>query len=111
MILANTLKKISYETRWEIIKHFRTASGGDAISRILILQVARLAAILLVACVWVAFILSTGLFTVAFVILLGAVIGSTQFFLPKGLNRVHLPSALILTLLGGVFCNVFAGFL
>ena len=81
MILSSTLKKTSFEARWEIIKHFRAASGGDALSRILTLHVARLATVFLVTCLWVVFTLSTGHLTVAFVVLLGVVIGCTQFFM------------------------------
>ena len=109
MILANTLKKTSHETRWEIIKHFRAASGGDSLSRILTLHVARLASVLLVTCLWVVFTLSTGFFTVAFVVLLGIAIGCTPFLMPIGMNRFYLPSALVLTLLSGIISNVLAG--
>ena len=109
MILSSTLKKTSFEVRWEIIKHFRATSGGDALSRILTLQVARLATVFLVTCLWVAFTLSTGHLTAAFVVLLGVAIGCTQFFIPKGINRFYLPSALVLTLLGGIISNVLAG--
>ena len=109
MILSSTLKKTSFEVRWEIIKHFRATSGGDALSRILTLHVARLAIVFLVTCLWVAFTLSTGHLTGAFVVLLGVAIGCTQFFIPKGINRFYLPSALVLTLLGGIISNVLAG--
>jgi hypothetical protein len=81
MILSSTLKKTSFEARWEIIKHFRAASGGDVLSRILTLHVARLATVLLVPCLWVVFTLSTGHLTVAFVVLLGVAIACTQFFM------------------------------
>jgi len=109
MILSSTLKKTSFEVRWEIIKHFRATSDEDALSRILTLHVARLAIVFLVTCLWVAFTLSTGHLTAAFVVLLGVAIGCTQFFIPKGVNRFYLPSALVLTLLGGIISNVLAG--
>ena len=103
------VKNTSFEARGEIIKPFSAASGGDALSRILTLHVARLAIVFLVTCLWVAFTLSTGHLTAAFVVLLGVAIGCTQFFIPKGVNRFYLPSALVLTLLGGIISNVLAG--
>jgi len=103
------VKKTSFEARWETIKPFSAASGGDDLSCILTLHVARLATVFLVTCLWVAFTLSTGHLTVVFVVLLGVAIGCTQFFMPKGMNRFYLPSAFMLTLLGGIISNVLAG--
>ena len=86
------VKNNSFEARWEIIKHFSTASGGGDLSRILTLHVARLATVFLVTCLWVVFTLSPGHLTVAFVVVLGVALVRTQFFMPKGINRFYLPS-------------------
>ena len=77
------VKNTSFEARGEIIKPFSAASGGDALSRILTLHVARLATVFLVTCLWVVFTLSTGHLTVAFVVLLSVAIGCTHFFTLK----------------------------
>jgi hypothetical protein len=66
-------------------------------------------ATVLIAGIWVFFTWLTGVFTVAFVILLGAAIGSVHLLRPKGVQRFNLPSALMLTLFGGIVSNVLAG--
>jgi len=109
MILKNKRKQAFFMERWEIIKYFRTATDGDALSQILILQLARVMATFLVAGIWVFFTWLTGFFTVAFVILIGAAIGCVHLLTPKGIQRFNLPSALMLTLFGGIVSNVLAG--
>lgn len=109
MRTIKTLHKPYLKVRWEIIKYFRALSKRDGIYRTLSLLVVRLTVILMVASLWIAFTLSTGIFTTVFLILLGVGIGCTPSLMPKGLNRFHLPSALLLTLLGGLLCNMLAG--
>ena len=109
MILKNRGKQAFFMERWEIIKYFRTASDRDTTGQILILHLARLMVTLLVAGIWVFFTWLTGVFTVAFVILLGVAIGSVHLLISKGFQRFNLPSALVLTLFGGIVSNVLAG--
>ena len=109
MFLKSNFKKEFFMVRLEIIKYFRTASDGDALSQIQILQLARVMATFLVAGIWVFFTWLTGFFTVAFVILIGAAIESVHLLTPKGIQRFNLPSALMLTLFGGIVSNVLAG--
>ena len=109
MIFKNKVKQAFFMERWEIIKYFRTASEGDALGQLLILHLARVMATFLVAGIWVFFTWLTGVFTVAFVILLGASIGSVHLLTPKGIQRFNLPSALVLTLFGGIVSNIMAG--
>ena len=109
MILKNRGKQAFFMERWEIIKYFRTASDGDTLGQILILHLARVMATFLVAGTWVFFTWLTSVFTVAFVILLGVAIGSVHLLISKGFQRFNLPSALVLTLFGGIVSNVLAG--
>jgi len=69
----------------------------------------RLLSITAITGLWIYLVLSTGFFSVAMVILIGIGIGSVHRLLPRTMQRPHLPCALIMTLVGGVLANVFAG--
>jgi len=58
---------------------------------------------------WVALTLTTGFFSVAPVILIGAAVGGVHLVLPGNLQRAHLPSTILAALLGGVLANILTG--
>lgn len=109
MKLSKFLLKTSFLDRWLLIKHSKDFVQSDSLSQILKLYIARFVAILLTATIWVAFTLTTGIFTVGIVILLGVAIGVAHFPLRQKPHRFHLLGALLLTIAGGILCNVLAG--
>jgi len=96
-------------SRWHAFTHPVSDRKAEKTCRLLCLYGVRSIALVAVACAWVALTLSTGIFSVAMVILIGAAIGSVHLALPGALRRPHLPSALTMTFLGGLLANVLAG--
>lgn len=95
--------------RWLIFEHTRSSASTVAGNELVFLYGLRFLAIIATAWIWVSITLSSGIFTVAMVAFLGVLIGSSHFLLGKGNKRFHLPGALMLTLFGGLLCNVLAG--
>ena len=114
-VLGDTMKflkvllKTSFLDRWLLVKHSKDFVPPDSLTLILKLYVARFVATLLTAIIWVAFTLTTGIFTVGMVVLLGVAIGSAHFSLRQKPHRFHLLGALLMTIAGGMLCNVLAG--
>ncbi|MDG5469223.1 hypothetical protein P9J64_12920 [Deltaproteobacteria bacterium IMCC39524] len=109
MKFSNVLLKTSFLDRWLLIKHSKNFVQPDSLAQFLKLYTARFVATLLTATIWVAFTLTTGIFTVGIVILLGVAIGVAHFPLRQKPHRFHLLGALLLTIAGGMLCNVLAG--
>jgi len=97
------------EPLWHAFTHPVSDRKTEKPGRLVFLYSVRGIALVSVSCVWVAFTLSTGIFTVAMVMLIGGSIGFAHLALPEALRRPHLPSALTMTLLGGLLANVLAG--
>ena len=109
MSFSNVLYKTTFPDRWLLVKHSKDFVEFDTIPLTLKLYDVRLVAILATLFIWVCITLLTGFFTVGLVFLLGVAIGSVHLLLRQKPHRFHLLSALFLTNLGGVVCNVFAG--
>lgn len=109
MSYLNVLEKTSLPERWLIVKHSQDFVESDSTLLILKLYAVRFVATLFTAAAWVAFTLSTGIFTVGTVILFGAAIGSSHFFLHQKPHRFHLLNALFMTVAGGVLSSLLAG--
>ena len=109
MNLQNTFGNTFFGERWLIFEHTRSSASKVSGHQLVFLYGLRSLAIIATAWIWVSITLSTGIFTVAMVVFLGALIGSSHFLLGKGNKSFHLPSALLLTLCGGLLCNVLAG--
>jgi uncharacterized membrane protein SpoIIM required for sporulation len=109
MKFSNILLKTSFLDRWLLVKHSKDFVQPDSLAQILKLYIARFVATLLIATIWVAFTLTTGIFTVGIVVLLGVAIGVAHFPLRQKPHRFHLLGALLLTIAGGLLCNVLAG--
>jgi len=73
------------------------------------LYMVRILVLSLGAIAWIAMILVTGIFSVAPLIVIGIAVGSAHRFLPFKFHRAHLPSAMYITLFGGLLANVLAG--
>lgn len=109
MNFPNLLEKTSFFDRWLLVKHSKDFVQSDPPIILLKLYILRLAAILLVAAIWVTFTLLSGFFTVGVVILIGGATGIAHFFTKIKPHRFHILSALLLTFACGVICNVLAG--
>ncbi len=94
MSYLNVLKKTSFLDRWLLVKHSKAFVPPDSLTLILKLYAARFVATLLMAIIWVGFTLTTGIFTVGMVILLGVAIGGAHFPLRQKPHRFHLLGAL-----------------
>jgi len=95
--------------RWLAFMHPVSDRKAEETSRLLYLYGVRALALVAGTCLWVAMTLSTGIFSVAMVIPIGVAIGVAHLALTRALRRPHLPSALAVTLLGGLLANVLAG--
>ena len=109
MKFSKALLKTSFLDRWLLVKYSKNFIPSASLTLILKLYIARFVATLLITIIWVAFTLTTGIFTVGMVILLGVAIGSVHFPLRQKPHRFHLLSALLMTIAGGMLCNVLAG--
>lgn len=105
----NIFEKTSFLDRWLLVKHSKDFVEPDSMLLILKLYAVRFVAVLLVAVTWATVTLSTGIFTVGMVIMLGMATGSAHFLLGQRPQRFHLLNALLVTVFGGVLCNVLAG--
>jgi len=73
------------------------------------IYVARVVALIVATCLWIVLTLASGLFTVAMVIVIGALVGNAHHLLGSMPRRAHHSSALLLTIVGGIGANVLAG--
>lgn len=109
MNLQDTFGNTFFGERWLIFEHTKSSASKLAWEQIIFLYGLRTLAIIATALIWISITLSTGIFTVSLVVFLGVLIGSSHFLLGKGNKHFHLPSALLLTICGGLICNVLAG--
>ena len=109
MSILDILGRTSIIDRCILVKHSKDFITPDSISTVLKLFTIRATAILATTGIWVSITLLTGFFTVGLVVLLGMAVGSSHFLLQHKPQRYHLLSALLMTVFGGVICNVFAG--
>jgi len=109
--MLNTLT-IGYSTvkdRLMIAKSVSASLPRNDTKSIFMLYGVRALAVMGVAGIWVVLTLTTGIFTVAMVIPLGIAIGISHRLMKRRVRICHLPSALFLTLTGGIVCNTLAG--
>ena len=103
----------SHHSHWLHLRHPPTQttqrSKSDSIGLVTSLYSLRMLGLCFVVILWVAFTLKTGIFSVAPVMLIGVAVGCAHLILPNRFNRAHLPSALYITVLGGLLANVLAG--
>ena len=109
MNLQNTFGNTFFGERWLIFEHTKSSASKLAWDQITFLCGLRILAIIATALIWISITLSTGIFTVAMVVFLGVLVGSSHFLLGQGNKHFHLLSALLLTICGGLICNVLAG--
>ena len=105
----NTLENTSFSERWLIVRHSQDFVEPDSTLTILNLYAVRFLATLFTAAAWVAFTLTTGIFTAGMVILFGVAIGSSHFLLHQKPHRFHLLNALIMTIVGSFLSSFLAG--